>query len=155
MSDPFEGLPRGRFQPTHGHTGTPTYVSWLGMFKRCKPYHMAFKNYGGRGIFVCERWQKFENFLADMGERPQGATLDRYPDNNGSYEPSNCRWATPVQQHRNKRNNLILKAGDKSMCLSEWMERSKVSRRTVSRRLKKGWPIDRAISEPDRRGRRR
>jgi hypothetical protein len=74
------------------------------MKQRCNdPKHRYFKNYGGRGIKICERWNSFENFLADMGERPEGMTLDRYPDNDGNYEMGNCRWATPKQQANNCR----------------------------------------------------
>jgi hypothetical protein len=96
---------------THGHGSptnkSPTYVSWLGMKSRCyDPNFKYFKYYGGRGIKVCTRWRfSFENFLADMGERPPGKTLDRYPNQNGDYKPSNCRWATKKQQQNNMRNN--------------------------------------------------
>ncbi len=72
--------------------------------------HPAFAHYGGRGIVICERWHVFENFLADMGERPAGKTLDRFPDKNGNYEPGNCRWATPKQQANNRRNNVSVAA---------------------------------------------
>lgn len=91
----------------HGHTGrnwkSPTYYSWSKMKERClNPNHEKYSNYGGRGIKVCERWMSFENFLADMGERPYGKTLDR-KEVNGNYEPENCRWATAKQQRRNQR----------------------------------------------------
>ena len=87
----------------HGMSQSLTYVSWYGMIKRCEdPHHRSYPNYGGRGIKVCERWHSFENFLADMGERPKGTTLDRI-DNNGNYCPGNCKWSTFLEQQRNKR----------------------------------------------------
>lgn len=94
---------------THGHTlkgkPSPTMLSWRAMRDRCtKPNHTKWPRYGARGIKVCDRWMVFENFLADMGERPEGRTLDRYPDNDGNYEPGNCRWATPTQQANNCNN---------------------------------------------------
>jgi hypothetical protein len=88
---------------THGMTRTRTYRSWVTMWQRCtNPNDPRADRYLGRGIEVCERWQSFENFLADMGERPPGTTIDRFPDNNGNYEPGNCRWATPAAQTRNQ-----------------------------------------------------
>ncbi len=97
----------GMYGKTHGYTNTPTYRSWNAMNTRCKnPNTDNFKHYGGRGIQVCDRWNNFENFLNDMGERPDGKTLDRI-DVNGNYKPENCRWATYSQQSRNKQAKRI------------------------------------------------
>jgi hypothetical protein len=108
-------LPDTRRRPKvpHGHArnhkdrpgyGTRTYRSWQSMKQRCLNTRVKeWKYYGGRGITVCEPWKEFKNFLADMGERPIGLTLDRYPDNDGNYEPGNCRWATKKEQTQNSR----------------------------------------------------
>jgi hypothetical protein len=93
----------------HGHCRTertPGYDVWRGMLQRClNPNHDSYEYYGGRGIKVCEHWQGdhgFENFFADMGQKPEGKSIDRYPDKNGNYEPGNCRWATIMEQAHNK-----------------------------------------------------
>lgn len=122
------------------------------MLYRCKSNN---PNYGGRGIKVCERWQQFENFLADMGEPPEGMSLDRI-DNNGDYEPSNCRWATVEGQNSNRRVNhyyeyhgSLLTAGQLAK-----LARFPISAAAMGHRLRYlGWPLERALAEPIAGGR--
>lgn len=119
-------------QSTHGMVGTPEHYSWRAMLTRCtNPESANYGRYGGRGVRVTERWLSFELFYADMGKRPVGTTLDRI-DNDGNYEPGNCRWATSEQQARNK-SSVHLHNG---LTFSEWADRLKVARTTFHRRIK-------------------
>lgn len=91
---------------THGMSDTQIYNIWKRMLQRCEnPNYREFKYWGGRGIKVCERWHSFENFYEDVGNSPEGLTLDRWPDNDGNYEPNNFRWATHKEQANNKRDS--------------------------------------------------
>ena len=104
----------------HGMINSNTYYSWTGMLARCNNENVPnYKNYGGRGITVCDRWREFTNFLKDMGERPNGLTLDR-KDVNGNYEPDNCKWSTNIEQHNNTRRSLYLTMNGETMTAAEW-----------------------------------
>ncbi len=134
---------------THGCYGTPTHRSWHSMISRCRYQGMnGYENYGGRGITVCERWLKFENFLADMGERPAGMTLERI-NRNGNYETANCKWDTMANQRRNSSQNRIISFGGISQCLADWASALRLTPQSLSKRLKK-WPIERALTETSR-----
>lgn len=99
---------------THGMSHTAIYKRWASMLQRCRDKnHVSYPNYGGRGIDVCRRWEKFENFLADMGEPPPGTSLDRV-DNDGPYEPGNVRWATLSEQRNNRRPRRALRNSKKT-----------------------------------------
>lgn len=109
-------------QRTHGQSKSRTYKIWSGIIYRCNNKSSSvYQDYGGRGIKVCKRWLSFENFLADMGERPNGMEIDRI-DNEGHYEPSNCRWATRTENCRNKRTTLTVEYQGVTKSLKEWAE---------------------------------
>lgn len=140
---------------THGHSAgakiTPTYHTWAGMKARCSnPKNSHFSSYGGRGIVVCERWQKFENFLADMGEKPAGHSIDR-TDPNGNYTPENCRWASTKTQASNKTNSRLFEAFGKKQSLQDWANDLGVSHGTLIFRIDRaGWELERALTTPGR-----
>lgn len=121
------------------------------MWSRCAyEKHPAFSHYGGRGIVVCDRWKDFRNFLTDMGERPDGTSLDRI-DNDRGYEPGNCRWATDIEQHNNTSANRILVVRGEALTLSQWARRTGLGVSTVRERLRRGWPPERAVFTPTKR----
>lgn len=134
---------------THGASKTAEYRSWLAMKKRCgNPMDKHYADYGGRGVAVCERWrQSFENFLADMGTKPSPAhTLDRI-DNDGNYEPGNCRWATIHEQASNRRNNRIIEFENEKATIQEWSRRLGITISTLDYRLR-AWPMRLAMTLP-------
>lgn len=137
----------------HGHTAGgrwhPNYSRWKAMKKRCEnPRHPSYDNYGGRGIQVCERWQRYSNFLEDMGLPPfEGAELDRI-DNDGNYEPGNCRWATITENARNKRGSRHVTWNGRTQTVFAWAEELNIRPRTLWMRLfSHGWSIERALTE--------
>lgn len=142
--DPLAGGPRHR--PAAEWSASPAYDVWANMRQRCEdPASTAYSNYGGRGIAVCERWKDFGAFLEDMGQPPAGMTIERC-DNNRGYEPDNCRWATPLEQGRNKRNNRLLTIGSETQPMSVWAERAGLKVGTLHARLKHGWPPSIAVA---------
>jgi hypothetical protein len=138
---------------TLGHKKSPEYNIWAGAKSRCfnkrtERYHL----YGGRGITMCERWRSsFLNFLADMGPRPSPRhELDRWPNNDGNYEPGNCRWATRSEQMRNTSINHYVVARGERLTITEWAERVGIPSQRLWARINDGWDIERALTEPVR-----
>lgn len=123
-----------------------TYRSWMSMIQRCTNANDPnYRRYGGRGISVCDSWRDFEGFQADMGERPNGKSLDRHPDVNGNYEPGNCRWANNKQQSRNRRTNHMITFMGRTEPLVAWAEEIGIPRETLLSRIQRGWALDRAL----------
>ncbi len=115
----------------------PTYNVWYGIVKRCtKPTCRHFNYYGGRGIKVCDRWLSFDNFFQDMGPRPDGLQIDRI-DNNGDYEPGNCRWVDRKTQARNTRRTRLITFAGETRCLREWEPLLGLPMNTLRMRLKR------------------
>lgn len=134
---------------THGKTNSRVYRIWNSMLQRCaNQKNLSFKHYGGRGIKVCERWHDFTLFLADMGEPPQGLSIDRI-NNNGDYEPGNCRWASNDDQANNKRSSRRICLGGITLTLTQHINRSGLVRETVYKRLQSGFSIEDALAIRD------
>jgi hypothetical protein len=134
----------------HGMTKTRTWKTWDSMFQRCEnPNSPDYHRYGGRGIHVCERWHLFANFYADMGDRPDGMSLDRIKVDLG-YSPENCRWATESQQQRNRRDAVMVTWRGETKNIHDWSERLGIKMDTLKNRLGAGWPVERAMMTPTR-----
>src|SRR3990167_684076 len=137
----------------HGLSKRPEFKVWIGLIDRCsnKNYY-SYDRYGERGISVCKRWQKFENFYDDMGSRPSPKhQIDRI-DNDGNYEPRNCRWATHDEQMGNRSTSIVLDAFGRRQCIGQWERETGIDRRTLHRRMKKlGMTLEAAISARDGR----
>lgn len=133
----------------HGKVGHGIYGIHQGMMNRChNPNCFAYNDYGARGISVCKRWHKFENFYKDMGDPPSKKhSLDRI-DNNGSYSPENCRWATKKEQANNRRSNRIIEVDGEELTLMQASEKYKINFRTISTRLDRGWDAKKALMTP-------
>jgi len=139
----------GRKKRIHGKTKDPIYRIWSGMRGRCKnPTVMGYKNYGGRGIQVCERWDDFQNFFHDMGPTyEKGLSIDRI-DNNGNYEPSNCKWSDRFEQSNNRRNNRVYTIDGTTDTLAVLCRKIGIHHDIVRGRLRWGWEVEKAFKTP-------
>lgn len=138
---------------THGKSHTRVHKIWEGMIARCnKEDHKSYSRYGARGISVCQRWMKFENFLEDMGEPPTSKhTLERI-DNDKNYEKENCEWKTMTEQNRNKSTNHKLTYKGQTMCISEWAEKTGIHKETIRHRILAGWDVENILTRKPHKG---
>lgn len=135
---------------THGGRYTKKYQVWRNMKDRCEnPDHKSYKDYGGRGITVCERWHDYALFDADTGVHPEGEfTIDRIENNRG-YEPENTRWATHTEQMNNRRCNRFLTFNGKTQTWIQWSRELGIDKTTIRKRALKGWPVEKILSTSD------
>ena len=132
----------------NGEYRSPEYIVWASMKNRClSESNPSYGHYGGRGIRVCERWLSFENFLSDMGRRPLGTSIDRI-DNDGNYEPGNCRWATRLQQASNTSRITPITFGGITDSVLGWARRIGIAQKTLVRRIELGWTTAEALTTP-------
>jgi hypothetical protein len=123
---------------------------WRAMWQRCyNPKAKGFQNYGGRGVAMCADWQHYPNFVRDMAPRPPGTTLDRI-DNLLGYSQANCRWRTPKEQQRNRRNNRRITFRGETHAMSEWAEILGIPYPTLQQRIRLKWPLERALNAQKR-----
>ena len=141
---------------THGQSKSREYVTWQGMKDRCQnPNSQRYRNYGGRGIRVCDRWldpvNGYVNFLADMGRRPSDAHSIERKDNDGNYSANNCEWAISKKQGRNRRSNRLLTAFGRTQCLIEWAEELGVPSQTIINRINRGDSVENSLARSIKR----
>ena len=133
---------------SHGMTGTREYASWNAMHGRCNNLKSKdYKNWGGRGIEVCDSWNSFENFYKDMGDKPTPNHSIERINNDGNYCKENCRWATKKEQQRNHRGNKVLSFEGLSLTVAEWVEKTGVTRAMIDYRLAKGFSMNKVLSQ--------
>jgi len=131
---------------THGMRNSKTYRTWVNMKSRCNNKNsQSYKNYGGRGIKFCKSWNKFENFYKDMGDKPEGRTLDRI-NNSGDYCKENCRWTDWETQANNRRGNVFIEFKNDKLTISQWERKLGIKRATLNGRLRRGWSVERALT---------
>lgn len=134
----------------HGYAGTALYACWQDMIKRCiNPKHKRYKDWGGRGISICKEWMDIESFVkwAQASGYKEELLLERI-DNDGNYEPSNCRWATMQEQGNNRRDNRFIAYKGETKTLTQWSRKLGLSSSALSERLKRGWTIQKALETP-------
>jgi hypothetical protein len=140
-----------KLRVTHNKSKTRAYNIWSGMLQRCNnPKASKYENYGGRGIKVCDRWYKFENFHLDMGNPLETQTLDRI-DSDKDYSPDNCRWATYAEQNRNTKHNNNITIDGRTQCLTDWCKEYGIKITTVLGRIDRNWNIKDALETPVRK----
>lgn len=138
-----------RLVTKHKMSFSPEYRHWVSLRTRCRdPNNPIYKNHAGRGIKCCERWNSFENFYADMGPRPTPKHTVERINNDGDYEPSNCRWATSAEQARNTRRSVATIINGERVWMAEASRRLGIPISTIAYRIRTGWPIERAFTEP-------
>ena len=141
-----------RYGFKHGMWKSKTYAVWAQMVYRCtRPTHPCYHRYGGRGIKVCKQWLDFRNFLADMGVKPEKTSIDRI-NNEGHYEPGNCRWTTQIEQCNNTRRTIKLTYNGKTLSRTQWDRELGFPKGRVRWRHENGWSIEEIVTIPFQRG---
>lgn len=145
----------GEAHAIHGecrrHGGkTAEFKVWVGIKQRClDPNSKIYFRYGGRGITICQRWlDSYENFISDMGRRPTALHTIERKDNDGPYDPSNCRWATRTEQANNRRTNHRLTYNGETLSIAEWSRKVGIAQMTLCARIKYGWSTEKALTQP-------